>query len=272
VSQNFFRTWRLPLVSAVAGLLAGIAAGLLVRPVYEAEIKLVPADKNDKDAISGSLGLLGDLSGLVGLNETSAKLKNEAIEVLRSRSFLEAFITEMNLVDLLARDRTFFSGGGRNDESSLSDAYKELVDMVQVREDRRTGVITVSLSWHDPQQAADWINELIARLNAEMRRRAIEVSDRNLTYLKGQIEKSDFVELRQTLFRLMQTEVTRSMLAKVQPEYAVRIIDRASAPPEDEYVWPNFALLGAAGAALGFLAGLVAIVVRNGSRVQKGTS
>lgn len=269
MSQGYPKIWRWALISAAIGLLAAIAVGLLVRPVYEAEIKLFPADKNDTGSISGSLGLLGDLSGIVGLGENSAKLKNEALEVLRSRSFLEKFIRDMDLVDLLMEDRGFLFGRDGNVEPSLPDAYLKLADMVQVREDRRTGVITVTLSWSDPQQAADWINELVSRLNTEMRRRAIEVSDRNLTYLKEQIERADFVELRQTLFQLMETEVTRSMLAKVQPEYAVRIIDPALAPPADEYVWPNFVLLGAAGAALGFLFSLAIFVFRDVSRSQK---
>lgn len=270
MSHLDFKIWRTALLSAAIGLLAAIAVGVLVRPIYEAEIKLFPAEKNDTGAISGSLGLLGDLSGIVGLGENSAKLKNEALEVLKSRSFLEKFITEMDVADLLVDDRGAFFGDGGNGGSVLPAAYRKLADMVQVREDRRTGVIAVTLSWVDPQQAADWLNELVSRLNAEMRRRAIDVSDRNLSYLRQQIEKADFLELRQTLFQLMETEVTRSMLAKVQPEYAVRVIDPALAPPANDYVWPNFALLGAAGAALGFLIGLAVSVVRNVVSVRKG--
>ena len=142
------------------------------------------------------------------------------------------------------------------------DAYTKFVSLLRVREDRRTGVITVSLSWTDPEQAAEWLNDLIARLNVEMRRRAVEVSDRNLRYLTEQIGKAEVIELREALFRLTEAEITRSMLAKVQPEYAFRVIDQALAPPEDDYVWPSYPLFGAAGAALGLLTGLIVLAIR----------
>lgn len=169
---------------------------------------------------------------------------------MRSRTFIEQFISERKLLPVLFPDQP---------SKSAQDAYQLFVrDMFTVQQDKSTHLVTVAIEWTDREQAADWVNDLVSRINDVMRQRAIQISDANLHYLREEWNRSQFTSLRDTASSLMEAQLNSRMMAATQPDYAFRVIDLASPPDANKSVRPKrivFALLGA------MIGGLVSFVL-----------
>lgn len=130
-----------------------------------------------------------------------------------------------------------------------------------INSERQTGLVTLSIRWRDGEQAAFWANDLVVRLNQEMRSRVIAQADASLEYLQRELGVTSQIETRDAINRLVDGQVKQRMLASVSAEYSFRVVDPATAPDPRDPVWPKkwlFLLLGAVG---GLLIGVGAILV-----------
>ena len=99
-----------------------------------------------------------------------------------------------------------------------------------------------------------------------MRDKAIEEARKSLTYLQKELTKTNIVELQGSIYRLMENQVHRIMLASVREEFGFKVIDPARIPDIDKYVRPNevlYILVGLAG-GLGF--GLFTVTLFHSSK------
>jgi uncharacterized protein involved in exopolysaccharide biosynthesis len=149
---------------------------------------------------------------------------------LKSWGFANRFIRQNQLVDILSAPKPL-----PGDEAARQKSITKLVDefrrsVLSISEDRKTGLITVSIQWKDPVVAADWANKITDQINDELRARALEESTRNITYLQAQLKATDAVSLQQAIGSLLETEMQKLMLAQGTDEYAFRVIDRAQPP------------------------------------------
>nr|WP_258539259.1 Wzz/FepE/Etk N-terminal domain-containing protein [Dissulfurirhabdus thermomarina] len=226
------------LLAAAAALLAA----LLLPPVYRAEVLLAPVTDQDQDARLSSLasrfGGLAAMAGVdIGGTESS---KAEAVATLTSRSFTEAFIKEEKLLPVLFADewdteKRRWKAADPEDRPTLWDAWRRFDEDVRfVEEDRKTGLVTLAVEWTDPELAARWANELVRRVNARLRERAVAEARRSIDYLERELRKTDVVELQQAIYRLIEGQIKTIMLANVREEYAFRVIDPAAPPREKE--------------------------------------
>jgi hypothetical protein len=106
-----------------------------------------------------------------------------SIATLRSRQFIGRFIEENDLlVPLFAGtwDKRSASSGIdgaiynvesgtwllENGAPTEQDAYRAFSEILSVAgPDRTTGIVTVGISWHNPIEAAEWVNKLVAAIN-----------------------------------------------------------------------------------------------------------
>jgi LPS O-antigen subunit length determinant protein (WzzB/FepE family) len=102
---------------------------------------------------------------------------------------------------------------------------------------------------------------MVTRLNAEMRRRAIDRADASLEYLAKEIESTNVLEARTTINRLMEAQINQRMLANVTADFAFRVVDRAQVPDTGDKVRPRKLLMLLAGGFLGFLLGVVGVLI-----------
>lgn len=264
------RRWLI-LGSALLFTAALAAVAFLTRPVYRATTVLVPAsiEAGGAGGIGAMLGQFGGLASLAGVNLGGGANNDTEVSlaVLRSREFTEAFIRDRNLLPLIFEECWDAQAkrwkGDKEDWPTLAQGYKEFDREIRsVAFDRKTGLVTLQVDWHDPEVAADWANDLIARANAEMRRRAIADSRASVEYLEKELAATITVDTRTAISRLMEAQIKQRMLANVTVEYAFRVIDRALAPDLKDMIRPKRLLLVAFGFVLGLLVGVIFVLLR----------
>jgi uncharacterized protein involved in exopolysaccharide biosynthesis len=113
-----------------------------------------------------------------------------------------------------------------------------------------TGIVTLSVDYRDPTIAAKWANDLVQETDAALRDRALKESELGLAYLQKQAANASLSDLRGAIYQVASGELTRSMLAKVRSNFALKILDPATPPLRP--VWPRLTIL----VGLAFLGGL----------------
>jgi len=269
VWQWMSRAWKILLVSAAAGLLAGVAAGLILPPIYQAQVVASPVKESAGGASLGGIAAqFGGLASIAGLDLNLAGDSVEAVAVLRSRSLAEQFVRDESLLIKLFASK-WDETQGRWDlmpwqqQPTVADAVAIFDRKIRfVEEDRRTGLVTLTIRWVDAEQAARWANELVRRANSRLQAVAIEQSRQNIEFLQGLLENTTVIGVRESIFRLIESELRRGMLASTRPEFAFHVIDPGVVPEPHQFVAPKRGVLVLAGSILGLLLGITIAVIR----------
>jgi uncharacterized protein involved in exopolysaccharide biosynthesis len=254
------------IVGCVA-IFAIAACGLAFKltPKYRSEVVVSPADSSSG---AGALGQLGGLASLAGVNigGTGGKKADEALEFLRSRTFTAGFIERHGLMPVLFAkqwDANRRQWRDPDDAPTIAEGVDKFSKRVrEVVEDRRTGIVTVSIVWSDREAAAQWANALIAEADQALRDRAIAEQGRSIEYLKAEAAQTSTVEIGNAISKLMETELKNAMLARTRDAYAFKVIDPAMVADLKDKDSPNKPLIVFLGAIFGLIVGLIAAAVR----------
>ncbi len=256
--------------------LATTTTAFLLPPQYRADVLVQPvSDADEQDQYAGLLGQLGGIAGLTGVKMDSRENKHKSIATLKSRQFTERFIEQEKLLpilfaDLWDTDKGHWRLDAKDKVPTLLDAYELFNGKVRrVTEDRMTGLVTLSISWSDPQLAADWANRMIQAVNTRLRQSVVEDSNKAITYLQAQLKQTSVVELQDVLHRLVESEMKEVILANINEEYAFRVIDPAVMP--EKPFSPKIALLAVLGVISGTLMGLFLALVLNYFRGRRAS-
>jgi uncharacterized protein involved in exopolysaccharide biosynthesis len=252
---------RLFLWLTVSGGVAAFAISYLFTPQFKADITLVASDEAlglDQNSLLGGFSSIA--SSLVGVGGLGNK-ESEAIAILRSRGLVLSYMQTNELLPILFSNKW---GPGahkwKSDKKSyvptLADGYKVFdKDIRNVVENRKTNTISLFITWEDPKLAKQWTDGLVDAANDLLRQQQIERSTKILDYLKTASEKTSIVEVRNSIYKLMESEIKKQMFAMGNKDYAFRVVDPAVVP--EKKVFPThtyFAVFGAAvGAMIWFL-------------------
>jgi uncharacterized protein involved in exopolysaccharide biosynthesis len=269
ITRFLLAHWLLIAIVAVAGAGAGLVVARIQSKVYRAEVLVTPVAQDAGSPLHSLIGQYGGLASLAGIDLPKGGGSTSAtVAVLKSRSFIEKFIADRNLLPVLfwkSWDASAKRWVLKSDQQppSLQDGYGLFMKSVMhVEEDKDKDLITISVEWRDPQLAATWANDLVQRLNEAARARAITDAERSIEYLGKELEHTQTVEIRESIYALLQMQINNRMLANTRPDFAFSVLDPAQAPQRNRYVRPIPLMLAAigffAGAAVALLAALLA--------------
>lgn len=249
--------WWVVIAGTVLSTALAVFIAFTSKPVYRAEAVLAPVSENQNSGgLSSLASQFSGIASLVGVTlDPGNDRRTEALAVLRSRALTRAFVEDNDLLPILFSEQwdTKKEGWKSDDPKkipTLWDADQLFASKIRkVSEDRDAGLVTVAIEWSDPELAAKWVMELIERTNAHLRKAAIERSERNIAYLEKQANSTSVVELRQSIYRLIEGEINTIMLAQGSEDYAFRVIDPAVVPQEP--VRPKRPMIIAVGFASG---------------------
>jgi len=154
---------------AVYAFLASTLIAFLIPARYESVGRLMPPDSNQSGglamaaaALSGGAGGLGTIaSEMLGLKSTS----DIFVGILSSRTVQDNLIQQFDLKKLYR-------------DSRMEDARKDLAARTGISVDRKSQIITISVTDHDPKRAAamgqayvEELNRLVAELSTSSARR-----------------------------------------------------------------------------------------------------
>lgn len=253
--------WLLCLIVFVCTCVAAVYA-FLAPQWFESEAILIPASPKSTQNLTSQLGNLGGLASLAGMNFLSGSGTSEPIAVLRSRDLLREFIEKNDLLPVLYADKwdpaaLRWKDARPGKSPDLRDGVKYFQDHVlNVQEDKKTGLVTLDVDWTNPEQAEKWANELIDRVNERMRDRALSEAETSIAFLQSQLTSSSQASLQQAVSRLLENELQKAMLARGNKEFSFRVVDRPDVPKRSSRPKRGLTI------ALGFLTGgIVAVLV-----------
>jgi uncharacterized protein involved in exopolysaccharide biosynthesis len=231
------------LATLVLSMAAVLAYAFLSTPVYRGVVKLMPRENDSPGgALQSVLGQFGGLASMAGLSMGSVN-EQEALALLRSRNLFTLFANEQNLMPILFQGSWDASAHRwRTDLKhvpTMDDAWLKFDGIRRVSEDPKTQLITLEVTWRDRQLAAAWANELAHLANEELRQRALRESAANIASYQEQLARTDTVELRQSITKLMEVQFNRSAMARSRLDYALIVIDPAYVPDPKHFAAPR---------------------------------
>jgi uncharacterized protein involved in exopolysaccharide biosynthesis len=261
------RNMLLLIACFLTGAVLGFVLGVMQAPVYRAETVVTVAMDETTDA--RPLGAFGGFASLAGFGMGGGGGLH-ADAVLESKAFTEQFIVDHNLLPLLYRglwdEEASQWLSEVEDPPSVRDARRRLAAQRSVKADPLTGLITLSIDWTDPQEAADWANQMIVDVNDLLRRKALKEAELALAYLESKLESVAVVEIRETIYPLIEQQMSKAALANIREEYALRVIDPALPPDLDHNIRPNPPFMAIIGGMLGLLMGLTIVMTLRASK------
>jgi uncharacterized protein involved in exopolysaccharide biosynthesis len=253
--------WAL-IAGLVIGALLGFAAGQVLTKKYRADAVLMVVSPNE-GRLGGLTEQIGGLASLVGVDIGTSTSRGEAIQTLRSQYLARRFIEQENLMPLLfAAD---WDAGARAwrakdpaEQPTIAQGVRKFRERVtRVSEDKAAGTLLVSVTWPDREIAAKWTNGLVALANQELRSRAIRDSQSSIDFLADELKRTETVEIRAVMYKLMESHLRTMVVAKTRADFALRTLDPAVPPDVRAYVTPRRVLLILIGAVVGTLLALL---------------
>lgn len=257
---------KLIIACTLTGLTLTTGLSFIITPKYEA--KLVANYAKDDGRSSGLASQFGGLAELAGVSLGGGSDKEAAIAFLQSRAFLESFIEEQDIMPSLYaaewdQEKKLWKV---DDNKKIPSTYKAFSlfskKILNISSDRKSGLITITITWTNPEQAAKWANELIKKANNSLREKAITENRLSLDYLQKELQKTSLTEVQNTIYRLIENQTKTMMMANTQEQFAFKIVDPALTVDEDAFIYPkraSFMTIGAlAGLSIGIFLALLA--------------
>ena len=276
------------LIIAISGLFAisSIIYAINQPNIYKATTLLAPAsEQGGAGGLAKMAGQFGGLASLAGINLGGGGTDKTglALEVLKSRVFLENFINKHNiLVPLMAaKNWDIYSNSlildddvynaktkvwvrevkaPKKAQPSSWEAYKVFRDILTVAADKDTGMITVAIEYYSPKIATQWLLWLVSDINAAMREQDKAEAQRSIDYLSTKLQETQLADMQTVFYQLIEQQTKTIMLAEVSLEYVLKTIDPANAP--EEKAKPKRALIVVLGTILGGILSMLIVLIR----------
>ena len=262
---------------------ASVFYALSVPNQYRATVVLAPA-QSDGGGLSGALGQLGGLASLAGVNIGGSDGGETQIaqQIMRSWGFIDGFINQYDLAveifaaegwreasDEILIDTDIYDVSSATwlieDDGVLRpptswELFKVFADMLTVSEDKKTGLVSVSIEYYSPLLAKQWLDMYLIAINEHMQRRQVKKVSRNIEYLEDQIAKTSIAEMQGVFYTIIEEQIKSKMLAEASPNYAFAVVNPSMVPEEKSQ--PKRALICVLGTLLGGILSMLWVLVR----------
>jgi LPS O-antigen subunit length determinant protein (WzzB/FepE family) len=262
---------------------ASVFYALSVPNQYRATAVVAPA-QSDGGGLSGALGQLGGLASLAGVNIGGSDGGETQIaqQIMKSWGFIDGFINQYDLAveifaaegwreasDEILIDTDLYDMSSATwlieDDGVLRsptswELFKVFTDMLIVSEDKKTGLVSVSIEYYSPLLAKQWLDMYLQAINEHMQRRQVEKVSRNIEYLEDQIAKTSIAEMQGVFYTIIEEQIKNKMLAEASPNYAFAVVNPRMVPEEKSQ--PKRALICVLGALLGGILSVLWVLVR----------
>lgn len=279
LAKLWHRRLRIVLVTTLFAVFSIIYI-LNVPNQYQSIVLVSPsAQEND---LSAGLGRLSGLASLAGITAGAGATNKSglALEILKSRIFISDFVKKYGIAapvvagvgwdasssqweydsDIFNKESgKWFSKGKAIEYPSVGRVHKAFSRILEVSENKKTGIISISVETYSPQSSSEWANSLVDEINAYMREKDIAEAEESLEYLNNKLGETASKELHQVLYQLIEEQTKKIMLAKARDEYVFNVVDPAIVP--DEKSQPRRSLFVLVTTVLGVFIGISIVLI-----------
>jgi uncharacterized protein involved in exopolysaccharide biosynthesis len=165
---------------AALGLAAATVFAFLTPARYESTTRLMPPDDQSGGAFAMAAALSGRLSGglgalagdVLGVKSSGALFTG----ILVSRTVQDSLITKFDLQKVYGTKRWY-------------SARRQLAENTAISEDRKNGIITITVTDHDPRRAAAMAAEYVAQLNGVVNQLSTSSARRERIFLEERLKE-----------------------------------------------------------------------------------
>jgi capsular polysaccharide biosynthesis protein len=272
---------------------ASIAFALSKPDIYKASVLLSPASSEAAGGMGALAGQLGGLASLAGVSLGGGTDKTAlALEIIKSRAFLETYIAKHNLLipimaakkwdrinnKLILDSEIYDESTGKWIRSvsypktvkpSYWEAYQEFLGLISTAQDKTTSLVTIEVEFYSPDIAKQWLIWLVTDVNNFMREKDEKEAQASIDYLTNQLEKTEVSAMESVFYQLIEEQTKSMMLTKVSPEYVLKTIDPAQVP--EIKAGPKRAIIVVLGTILGGIFSVLIVLVRHFTKNEKST-
>ncbi len=271
---------------------ASVSFALSKPDIYKASAMLAPASSEGGGGM-GALAGLGGLASMAGISLGGGGGVDKtalALEILKSRSFIENFITKHDLVvplmastkwdrasdTLILNEEMYDSASNKwirevkapqTPEPSSWEAYQAFSKLVTVAQDKSTSMVTMDISFYSPSIAKQWLTWLIQDINEFMRDQDQIEARASIDYLTGQLVNIKVSNMETVFYQLIEEQTKNMMLTMVKKEYVLKTIDPAQVPDTKDQ--PKRALIVVLGTMLGGILSVLIVLIRYFTKKDK---
>ncbi len=276
------------LIIAISGIFAisSIIYAINQPNIYRASTLLAPAsEQGGASGLAKMAGQFGGLASLAGINLGGGGTDKTglALEVLKSRLFLENFIAKHQLLvplmaannwdansNTLTIDDEIYNSetnswlreveAPKKPEPSPWEAFKAFKQVLSVSTDKENGMITLAIEHYSPEVATQWLVWLVDDINSTIREQDKIEAQNSIDYLSKKLKETQLADMQTVFYQLIEEQTKTIMLAEVSQEYVLKTIDPANAP--DEKAKPKRALIVVLGTMLGGILSVLIVLIR----------
>jgi uncharacterized protein involved in exopolysaccharide biosynthesis len=297
LSELFRAIWLNKLTIIIISFIfsvASVAFALSKPDIYKASVLLSPASSEGAGAMGALAGQFGGLASLAGINLGGAGTDKTALalEIIKSRGFLEHFIAKHELLipimaskkwdqanNALILDNEIYDASSekwirdvqepKKPKPSLWEAYQELLELISASQDKTTSLVTISLEFYSPDIAKQWLIWLVEDVNNSMREQDEKEAKASIDYLTSQLDKTEVSAMKTVFYQLIEEQTKNMMLTKISDEYVLKTIDPAQVP--EKKAGPKRALIIVLGTLLGAILSVLIVLVTYFTNNKKST-
>ncbi len=165
-------------ITAASAILA-LLVSLLLPPYFKAETRILPPQEKGGNLAAQLLGQGGG-AGLIGLAGGIAPMKSQGelfVEIMKSRTVLDRVVDKFDLLN-------------RYQKRYRQDARKRLLELTSVKEERKSGIIVLTVEDRDPKRAAEMANTFVEELKSLKGGLAISEAGQRRMFFDDQIRQT----------------------------------------------------------------------------------
>ncbi len=259
---------------------------------YKSTAVLLPVSSSNNSSFAKLAGQFGGLASLTGVNLFSGRADDKpivAMEIIKSWSFLEKFITENNIeVEVFAAEgwnretneliidddlydvsnqmwvRNFDPDKGETLEPSSWELFEKINNRFSITQNKENGLINLSVEHYSPNIAKDWTEKLVKAINLRFQEIDKAEAIKSIKYLNDKIEEINVTGLQSVFYQLIEEQTKTLMLAEISDEYIFKTIS----PPKtaEEKHKPKRLIIVMLGCLLGGIISVMIVIIRNFSK------
>ena len=107
----------------------------------------------------------------------------------------------------------------------FSEIYEEYRKIFNVSQDRKTGLIYLSVEHLSPVFSKKFLDLIINQTNFSLQSRDLVRSTNAINYLKNEYKQSNILEIRERISNLIEAHLETQMTSKIDNEYILKTID-----------------------------------------------